>query len=494
MILILFQLRVYELVWPLHLKINELETIRSSLQSCNSAKDLQIENKDKEYHQLSLNLCKTQEKLDDCLRECSFLKEQQSTDDFKLRNFDRIKEERDRMNKKLSELVKKFDDLQVYSSGIKKEKDTLNDRFSDLNLKYRKQEQDLSHYRGEIYDKKSKLEEEEVENKSLSQNLKQEQDKSSKIHDKYVEVVEKVTILDMNLKDSVHEVKILKEKLQHVSHSEKELKLKLQNITSKYEETISEVNEYKLRYRTEKDFTEAELIELRNSLSLVSKAKENLFKENTKILNDLHHLKDLLNQEKINREKDVSILSQRLQRAKDILSRYETLDQEYNESIRTAASVPEAESKNIINKLMPGLSIPGYKAIEQTVNLTRKVLKLERDNTEACQTIQQLTEGIEKLGATIMSYKSALCMAGQPSSRLLQHIASQDEQINALQTALNSQSSQNENFVEKINSLNQNIKEYEINLIKSNQQIREVEDIKRNLKDILKSISSLSNR
>ncbi|CAL4061500.1 unnamed protein product, partial [Meganyctiphanes norvegica] len=429
-------LRLLELVWPLKCQINELETVNSSLETALNAKNMDLKT--------SIHCCeKFKEERDDLqtrverfASQVINLKDEQRTDDFKIHNFDRIKNGRDVLEDEKASLSQKYAQTELALATLKKEKWILDERYNDLKLKARKQEQELSQAQADCLDLRNRLGRISEEVNSSSKSLKLERERSEDLHEKYISSRGEVSTLVENLRDCEHDIKLSKDRLHIVTLQNTQLEEKLDHISKQSRIFSDEAERYKTKYEKETSNFTMELQELRSMLSNLSKNREELISENMKLHQDIQSGEVALHDEKILRKKDVSCIQQELDHVKQSLDAYENLEKEYEQQIKMAASVPEKQSIAFLDRLTPGLSIVGKRAVSQSVQMTRKVLQLERENVEAYKTIKQLTDALEHLKTTIKSYKSAFNLAGKPSSTLLEKIASQEDQIATLQSTL----------------------------------------------------------
>lgn len=429
-------LRLHELVWPLKCKINELEALKTSLETALNAKNMDLKTSLQYCEKLKEERDELQSKVERFASQVINLKDEQRTDDFKLQNFDRIKNDRDILEDGKESLSRKFAETELALATLKKEKFVLDERFTDLKLKARKQEQELSQSKAECLDLRNRLNRITEEVNSSCKSLRLERERCEDLHDKYISSRGEVSSLVENLRDCEHDLKLTKDRLQIVTQQNTQLDEKLDHITKQNRILSDEVDKYKTKHQKETNNLILELTELRSSLSHLSKNREELINENMKLHQDIQLADAAIHDEKMLRRKEVSCIQQELDHVKLSLDAYENLEKEYEEQIKMAATIPQTQSNVFLDRLTPGLSIVGKRAVSQSVQMTRKVLQLERENVEAYKTLKQLTDALEHLKTTIKSYKSALSLAGKPSSSLLEKIASQEDHIATLQSTL----------------------------------------------------------
>lgn len=486
-----FQLRVYELVWPLRLKLNETEAVKSSLESALSAKESDLKSHSEQCAKLQKNIEELQTKCEHYASQLMNLKDEQRSDDYKVRNYMRVKTERDQLEEEKNSLIKKTAETELFVATLKKEHSILQERHSDLKSKARKQEQDLSQYVEDVMDLRTKLDRVIEDLNSSNKNLRLERERNEDLHEKYVAARGEITSLTENAQDYHSEIKLLREKLQSCTLQCSGLQERVSLLTQKNETLLAEIEKAKLKFNAETQALDKEVVELRSSLSSLSKIRDTLIDENSKLHQETQTLETSYQKEKYAREKETSDLNQELQKVRHILAGYEGLEVEYEKNIKAAAMLSEDEANKALDRMLPGLKLVRNKALEQNIQLTRRVLLIERQNIEACTTIQQLTGALEHLRNTIASYKTALALAGQPSANLLERIASQDDQITALQAALQSNSLSKSTLEEENKALSRDLIKLRHELDNMTAQTNEVSAIRQHLHTILESLPQL---
>ncbi|KAK3862529.1 hypothetical protein Pcinc_031616 [Petrolisthes cinctipes] len=477
-------LRVYELVWPLRLKLNETEAHKLSLESALNAKNADLKTRNEQCTKLQNMIEDLQRKNEHYANQLLILKDEQRSDDFKVRNYARLKSERNQYEEEKIELTKKNSELELTVATLKKERSILDERCCSLKEKLKKLEHDVNEYQEDNGDMKVKLERVTEQVNTCEKQLRLERERNHELHEKYVAVRGSLTSLNEASSDNHNEIKVLKDKLQSSTLQASGLQEKV-NILNQQNNLIStDLGKLKIKYSTETKSLDTEIKDLRDNMSSLAKNREILLLENSKLHQGLQSLEESYQNEKSSKEKEIAVLTTELQRIKSILSGLDELEDEYDKNIRTAAHLSEAE----VNKLLPGIRVRGDKALARIIDMTRRLLVLERHNIEACATIQQLTESLNHLKNTTSSYKTALGMAGQPTSNLLQRIASQDDQITSLQTALH-HTSLSKNTLDKDNrKLSGELVKLKSSLDKMIEETKELNAIKKQLNTVLSTL------
>ncbi|XP_066973600.1 progesterone-induced-blocking factor 1-like [Macrobrachium rosenbergii] len=485
-------LRVYELVWPLRLKVKELESVQSSLESMVNNKNLDLKSKTEHCQKLQKDIEELQRKSEHYASQLMGLRDEQRTDDFKVRNFNRIKAERDQFEEEKNSSAKKVCELELMVATLKKERNILEERYSEYKAKARKQESELDHCQNDLSDTKSKLDKVNEELRSVSKSLRQERERCEELHEKYVSSRGEVTSLTENNQDLHHELKLLREKHHACIVECTNLQSKVDFLTAKNEELTNDVDKFKTKYDTEVKALELQLKEFKESNMILSKSHDSLLSENSKFRQEIQALELALHKEKLLRERETVSLKEELKKFKQSLKEYQALEDEYAKNIRTAAALPEDQASTSIGRILPGHALAGNKAVEQSVQLTRRILLLERQNTEAATTIQKLTDVLEQLKGKVASYKSALGLAGQPYATVLERVASLDDQVTTLQEALNFNSVSKKTLEEENKSLMRDVANLQRALENQTLQNNELRAIKQHLINIKQTVSQFT--
>ena len=482
------------MVWPLRLKVKELDSVKSSLESMLNNKDLDLQMQNEKCHKLQKDVDDLRRKSEHYASQLMDLKDEQRSDDFKVRNFNRIKSERDQLQEEKNFTSKKLSELEILVATLRKERNILEERCNEYKTKARKQESDLSHYQSDFSDSKTKLDKAMEDLRSVSQNLRVERERSDGLQERYVATRGEVTSLVESNQDLQHEVKILREKHNSCVLECTNLEAKVDQLSARNGELSSDVDKYKKKYDTEVKILEHELKALKETYADLVKTRDSLRSDNSRFHQDIQALDMALHREKILREKETTTLKEELHKYKQNVLEYEALEEEVAKNIRTAASLPEDQAGGAMNRILPGYALIGNKAVEHSVQLTRRVLMLERQNTEAATTIQHLTDALEQLRNKVASYKSAINLAGQPSSNLLERIAALDNQVTALQEALQFNSTLKSRLEEENKSLTRDVSKLKQSLENLTLQNSEISAIKEHLRNVRQTIGHVSSK
>lgn len=481
---------MYELVWPLRLQLKELEAVKSSLQSALNSKDSDLRIRREE----SLKLHRT---VEDLQRKCELyasqlvsLKDDQRNDDFRVRNYSRVKTERDQLQGEKIILTKANSELELTNATLKKEHSILQENFAELKGKQRKQEYDLNHYQEQAADLKMKLDKVSGELSSVTKQLTLERERCGDLHEKYLSARGDVTQLTEDSRDQQHEIKLLRERLQACKVQCSGLQEKVRFLSQQNEDLNAELEKSRLKLTVDTKTLNSQIQDFRASLSAATKNRDTLLDENSRLHQRIQELDALCQEEKMQRKEETAALSKEVQRVRKIISTFGGLSEEYENIIKAAAALPEEETSKVLEKILPGSKLQGDRAVEQCIQLTRRVLQLEGEGLEAYNTIQQLTEALEHLKSTVASYKTALSLAGQPSSSLLERIASQEDQITSVQAALHHNTALKAKLVDENKALSRQVVRLKEELEHTGIEAGELSAIKKQLESLLQGTSS----
>lgn len=483
-------LRVYELVWPLRLQLKELEAVKSSLQSALNSKDSDLRIRREESVKLHRTVEDLQRKCELYASQLVSLKDDQRNDDFRVRNYSRVKSERDQLQGEKIILTKTNSELELINATLKKEHSILQENFAELKGKQRKQEYDLNHYQEQAADLKIKLDKVSGELSSVTKQLTLERERCGDLHEKYLSARGDVTQLTEDSRDQQHEIKLLRERLQACKVQCSGLQEKVRFLSQQNEDLNAELERSRLKLTVDTKTLNSQVQDLRASLSAATKNRDTLLDENSRLHQRIQELDALCQEEKMQRKEETAALSKEVQRVRKILSTFGGLSEEYENIIKAAAALPEEETSKVLEKILPGSKLQGDRAVEQCIQLTRRVLQLEGEGLEAYNTIQQLTEALEHLKSTVASYKAALSLAGQPSSSLLERIASQEDQITSMQAALHHNTALKAKLVDENKALSRQVVRLKEELEHTGIEAGELSAIKKQLESLLQGASS----
>ncbi|XP_045120920.1 progesterone-induced-blocking factor 1-like isoform X1 [Portunus trituberculatus] len=478
-------LRVYELVWPLRLRLNELEAVKSSLESAVDSKDSDLRSRREECSKLRRSLEEVQRKCEQYASQLVSLKDEQRNDDFKVRNYSRVKAERDQLQEEKVLLTKTNNEFELINATLKKEHSLLQEHFSELKRKQRTQKFDLSHYQEQSIDLKTKLDRVSEELASVSKQLAQERERCGDLHEKYLSARGDAMQLTENNRDQQHEMKLLRERLEACKLQCSGMQDKVTFLSQQNENLNTDVERSRLKLTIDTQSLNAQLQDLRVSLSAVTKNRDTVLEENSRLHHRIQELDDLCQKEKTQRGEETTALSKELQRVRNTLSAFEGLPEEYEKAVKAAAALPAEETSKVLDRILPASRLQGDWAVEQCIQLTRKVLQLEGESLEAYNTIQQLTEALDHLKNTVSSYKTALGLAGQPSASLLERIASQEDQITSIHAALDQHTAIKTRLVEENKTLSRQVAQLSQRLEEAGIEAGELSAIKKKLESLL---------
>lgn len=422
---------------PLKARLKDLEIVKLSLENSIKIYERELDQQTKENSRLSEEVSNLREKLIEYNTRWDDLRKELKTDDFRVYNFDRIKRERDLYEEEKNRLLKEKSKFELSLSVLENEKRSLQERNSDINLKLRHQEKDLFHYKNESIEAKSELGKCKDALSKLNTRIKVEQERSEDLHEKFLSAKSEAISLSNLLQNSESKLKILEDNYSSLLTSESNVKEELASLKKKYDQSEEELEILRSKYEKEKDAYKLEITEVKANFNSLSKnhneilqSKSNLIKENQLFQSDLKN-------ENVKKDEEIIHLKQENLSLKKELHPYKELEKEYLSSLKTFAAVGYEECQKTSIKKISFSSIVDGKLSEETLFLTKEILKLERENAEAFAILKAFTSTLNQMRAALCSYKAALSLAGKPDDNLLDKVRNQEEQIVLLEEALN---------------------------------------------------------
>lgn len=369
------------------------------------------------------------------------IRDQLNAEDFRVQNYSRVKQERDHLQEDLIAVRTKYEDAKLELDTIRGENIALAGRLEDVKSNARKSDNELMKTKEELTDVTHKYSKIISVEESASKLLRAERDRATDLHNKYVSAKADLTAANDSVHDLQRERTVLRSKLEERSSFVNQVEDRLQLINSKYQSTASELEKIKLKYSQCKDDYEAEIAELRSNLLSGTRRQTDLTDETAKMRFEIQKLKDELQHVRLSSDREMSELQKELNRVSNSLKAYQDLEKEYQDNIMVSSSarVEGGESASAADqaRLFPGLCTKRNKYVEQAVKFSSRILQLERENKEACDTIKELTAALDKLRASLYSYRCAVSNMGEPTQTLQRKIISQEDQITSLHKALN---------------------------------------------------------
>lgn len=474
------------MVMPLNANIKELEAINNSLKSTLSVCKQDLENRTRENEKLLYETNTLREKLTSVTLLVEELRSEMQSDDFRVRNFERVKRERDKYEEERESLLKEKNQRELAYSVCSSEKKVLEERLSELKMKLRQQERELCKFKNDYFDTINKLEKGKEESQKTSSQLKLEQERSEGIHEQFLKARMEIIALSDALQDANNEVKNLKDKYVASSHSEKETTNKLNELQKRYNQVSDELESLQTKYMKERDSLKLEITELKGSYNSLSKNYNSVLENNSKLASENQVSRTALQTEQLNKEEEILKLKQDKLYLKTQLDQYKALEDDYISTLKVIASVPTTKVEKDTQHHYPVSSIVEGKLSEETISLTRRILHLERQNMEACSTIQKFTSTLDQMRRTLASYKMVHASSNRPPSQLLEKIRSQEEQIIILEEALKACN-------ESKDMLSRELKIMKRDLMEAQTFIKNNKIVKEELLAIKKGISNLQN-
>ncbi|XP_018024238.1 progesterone-induced-blocking factor 1 [Hyalella azteca] len=462
-------LRLHEQLQPLRASVAQLQSTRTQLQDQLQHTQQQLHTSKEEAANLRLQLQERQGETDGLKLQVSRLRDQIKSEDFRVQNYDRVKNERETFHEDLIELRKKHESACLELESLKKDHFMLTENLDSTKILNRRLENELASLKGNFQDLQRRTAKVASESESASAQLRAERDSNHELHGKYIAFKSEVAMLKVNLRDCEQDRNVIKSRFEESLQCNAELERRLEDVTARNKAIATELEKCQIKCSRSKDQYEEEISELRSEVLSATKLEKTASEKCMSLKSEVQRLRSDLTLLNIEKDRKMSSLQAELREVTSSLDAYKNLEKEYEESLH---AIENPEGGNA--QLFPSLCLRGNKVIEQIVKLSGQVLKLQRENTDAKNTIRQLTEALEKLGSSLYSYKCAVSSMAEPERSLHEKIISQQDQITSLNDALQATEAQKS----KIASLSNKVRRLSESLEACGPQANELKKLK----------------
>ncbi|CAG2208140.1 CEP90 [Mytilus edulis] len=414
-------MKFYEAVRPVQTECDELRLRTSTLEADARSSSKQISELQSKLDQERDEHGDIRVKYQKLVMDLSETKSQVKQEDYKVNNYDQLKHERDNLEhdrlesqrqltvldgshhtlqKERDELHSDFTAAKQSLSLLKQDKDYLTKQVSDLTNRCTYAEEKLQQINAQLDDAK-RSREEMYENMSSSRNLREARDMSMSEKDraqnteretstKYEQLMTQFRELQMNGDNKVVEL-------------QNDLKLKgfeVERTLMVHEETVRNLKEAQLEIEKHQ------------------KKIEVLTKEYYVLQTSM--------------EKKVVELESHISDKKAKLETYEKVEKELDDIVMQAAEVEdETEAEKVLFSYGYGANIPSTskRRLQQSVHLARRVLQLEKINSNQKKEIDVEKLKLKQLAEELKNSNSILDQAQQPYNYLIESIRQRDNQI-----------------------------------------------------------------
>lgn len=349
----------------------------------------------------------------------------------------RVKQERDDFEEQLQQCRDQSQQQQLQLETSNRENLGLAQRMETLKIQAKKSSNVCSEAKQELTELQRKYAKVYSDCETASKLLRGEREKCADLHQKVVTLTAEATLRSDDLNSCQQERVHLRDQLDQLSSQNDQLQQREEQLSRKCRSVSTELEKCQLKSSRCQQEYEVEIAELRTSLLSLTQQHRDVTDVNAKLERQVLKLKFDIQHLKVTREKEISVLRGDLETISSSLKAYQELEKEYETSLRAMATAADGGAVTSEDaRIFPSLSLKGNKVLEQTVKLSSKVLKLERENHDAKTTIRQLTAALGKLRDSLYSYKCAVTNMAEPAHALQERLILQEDQITVLQAAL----------------------------------------------------------
>ncbi|XP_047127127.1 progesterone-induced-blocking factor 1 isoform X1 [Hydra vulgaris] len=466
----LFSLHIYEKVNLLQIQIESLsqrnEMLAADLRDKEEELSLEKQEHESERHarvESELRYQKLQVQLED-------LRTQLSHKYYRNDNFDNVISERDALERKITELEKqntvykneldeKSTQMELLKQQIaefmqtiallKQDKDYLSKQLNELSPRYKFLEE--RHHIIETQLDNVKASREELYEKFLSSRDHYKHEYEEKLKKELDEVSNKTNIELQRLKEMSKEVyerenRSLRESKEMAVLESERLMQSEKQIQQKYSELLSEFRLLQIstssKVSEKENESQMKSFELDRIQLLHEEAMKNckqMSLQNETLSKKVETLSKEYYALKAYSDKQISELEAKNQEFKSKLTIYEKLEQELDDVVMQAAELTnEVEGEKVLFAYGYGANIPSTakRRMQQSVQLARRVLQLERANTSLRSEVERESTKCKQMTEELKQSNSLLNEAQQPYNYLIESIRTRDAQNQLLKETI----------------------------------------------------------
>ncbi|CAC5423073.1 PIBF1 [Mytilus coruscus] len=456
-------MKFYEAVRPVQTECDELRLRTSTLEADARSSSKQISELQSKLDQERDEHGDIRVKYQKLVMDLSETKSQVKQEDYKVNNYDQLKHERDHLEhdrlesqrqltvldgahhtlqKERDELHSDFTAAKQSLSLLKQDKDYLTKQVSDLTNRCTYAEEKLQQINAQLDD--AKRSREEMYEKYVSSRDQYKTEYENKLKEELEQIRTKTNSEIDRLRTSTREMyerenRNLRE-ARDMSISEKDRAQNTERETStKYEQLMTQYRELQMN-------GDNKVVELQNDLKLKGFEVERtqmVHEETVRNLKEAqleiekHQKKiEVLTKEyyalQTSMEKKVVELESHISDKKAKLETYEKVEKELDDIVMQAAEVDdETEAEKVLFSYGYGANIPSTskRRLQQSVHLARRVLQLEKINSNQKKEIDVEKLKLKQLAEELKNSNSILDQAQQPYNYLIESIRQRDNQI-----------------------------------------------------------------
>ncbi|XP_061163800.1 progesterone-induced-blocking factor 1-like isoform X2 [Saccostrea echinata] len=459
-------MKLFEAVRPLQTEIDQMRLRNKTLEDQNksfSKEVLELQEKlDAERQEHGELRIKYQKMVIDF----SDTKSQVKHDNFKVENYDRVKSEKDGLEQDRLDIQRQFSVLEGSHQTLTKERDDLHSELSAAKQSLSLLKQDKEYLTKQVSDLTNRCTYAEEKVQQSAHELEDAKRAREEMYEKYVSSRDQYkTEYENKLREELEQIRLktngeidrlrtsTKEMYERENRnlreardmaiSEKDRAIATERETStKYEQLLTEFRQVQMH-------GDSKTAELQNEMKLKSFELERLQMVHEEMLRNLSQAK--LDIEKLEKkaevltkeyytlqagmDKKVAELETQMSEKNAKIQMYERVEKELDEVVLQAAQVEDdQEAEKVLFSYGYGANVPttSKRRLEQSVHLARRVLALEKINTQLRQDLEREKTKIKQLAEELKSSNSILDQAQQPYNYLIDSIRQRDVQMNKL--------------------------------------------------------------
>ncbi|XP_069826713.1 progesterone-induced-blocking factor 1 isoform X2 [Dendropsophus ebraccatus] len=386
--------------------------------------------------------------------------------DFKIENYDKVKSERDALERELLELRRNLEILEATHKSQSKERNDLAQEVSALRQSVSLLQKDKEFLNRQNMELNVRCAHEEDRLERLQSQLEDAKKAREELYEKYVASRDHYkTEYENKLRDELEQIRLkTNQEIDQLRGASKEmyerenrnLREAKDNAVSEKERAVAAEREALAKYdqileqfRQLQLGTENKMSELLHQAKMKSfeaerahmvleETTENLQKcqlECEKYQKKLEVLTKEFYALQASTEKQVTELQAQNSEQRTRLETYEKLEQELDDVIIQSAQMEdEAEAERVLFSYGYGANIPttAKRRLKQSVHLARRLLQLERQNSSLIKDLEHQKEQATKVSVELDRTNSLLGLVHQPYQYLIESVRQRDTQIDSL--------------------------------------------------------------
>ncbi|KAH3849855.1 hypothetical protein DPMN_092259 [Dreissena polymorpha] len=455
--------RLFERTRPLETEIEQLRLKVKTLEDTDKAQSKQVIELQEQLEEERRDHGELRVKFQKMTLSAADLKSQVKTDNYKVENYDRVKSERDTMEKDSLDVHRQLSALEASHQNVCKERDELSREVSAARQSLSLLKQDKDYLTRQTADIANRLQFSEEKMAQFNIQLDDAKRSREEMYEKYVTSREQYkSEYENKLRDELEQIRVRTNgEIDRLRTSSKEMyERENRNLREARDMAISEKERAQIAERETGTKYEQLLQELRSlqlsgdgrvsdlandlrlktfeleRLQLVHEETVKNLKETQLEVEKLTKKAEVLTKEYYGQqtglEKRISELESALQEREGRLQTYERMEKELDDVVMQAAEVEnEEEAEKVLFSYGYGANVPSTakRRLQQSVHLARRVLQLEKINTSLRQEIDREKKKIVQLAEEVKSTNSILDQAQQPYNYLIESMRTRDSQI-----------------------------------------------------------------